>query len=158
MTREELITLLTDEAIEWREREAERERIFNVILHSWKKLLSNVERNCIRKAYRRLIETLEGKLNFKLPNREKEFEKDILQFLFGFPFSSIGDIKFTVGAIGFPNVGKSSLVNSLVHSHKRAAVSVTPGKTKHMQTLDIPGTQVTLCDCPGMKVFSPAYI
>ncbi|RLN75907.1 hypothetical protein BBJ28_00011983, partial [Nothophytophthora sp. Chile5] len=50
-----------------------------------------------------------------------------------------GLIKF--GMVGFPNVGKSSVINALLgastYSHKtqRVAVGATPGKTKHFQTL-----------------------
>lgn len=48
-----------------------------------------------------------------------------------------GLIKF--GMVGFPNVGKSSVINALLgastYSHKtqRVAVGATPGKTKHFQ-------------------------
>jgi large subunit GTPase 1 len=50
-----------------------------------------------------------------------------------------GLIKF--GMVGFPNVGKSSVINALLgastYSHKtqRVAVGATPGKTKHFQTM-----------------------
>ena len=40
----------------------------------------------------------------------------------------------TVGVIGFPNVGKSSLINSLKRS-KAAATGNTPGVTKSMQEI-----------------------
>ena len=58
--------------------------------------------------------------------------------------------------VGYPNVGKSSCVNVLRNASKdkhgvgaRAAVSATPGKTKHLQTLLVrPGLE--LCDCPGL--------
>jgi len=59
------------------------------------------------------------------------------------------------GMVGFPNVGKSSLINVLMHvaanehTSKRVAVGATPGKTKHFQTLLLSDT-VTLCDCPGL--------
>lgn len=39
----------------------------------------------------------------------------------------------TVGLVGYPNVGKSSTINSLLQS-KKVSVSATPGKTKHFQT------------------------
>ncbi|EJD03778.1 P-loop containing nucleoside triphosphate hydrolase protein [Fomitiporia mediterranea MF3/22] len=59
----------------------------------------------------------------------------------------------SVGLIGQPNVGKSSLLNALFGSHKVKA-SKTPGKTKHFQTL-FWSKQIRLVDCPGL-VF-PAY-
>lgn len=56
--------------------------------------------------------------------------------------------KVTVGMVGYPNVGKSSTVNVLAEK-KKVAVSSTPGKTKHFQTLQI-HDNITLCDCPGL--------
>ena len=54
----------------------------------------------------------------------------------------------TIGCCGFPNVGKSSLLNALI-GHKVASVSRTPGHTKHFQTIFLTNT-VRLCDCPGL--------
>eukprot|EP00923_Selenidium_pygospionis_P023405 GHVN01040778.1.p1 GENE.GHVN01040778.1~~GHVN01040778.1.p1 ORF type:complete len:600 (-),score=101.83 GHVN01040778.1:808-2472(-) len=54
-----------------------------------------------------------------------------------------------IGMVGFPNVGKSSVINSLMGEVK-ASMSRQPGKTKHFQTLLLPGGDVTLCDCPGL--------
>lgn len=42
----------------------------------------------------------------------------------------------TVGLVGYPNVGKSSTINSLI-GEKKVAVAMTPGKTKHYQVLTI---------------------
>lgn len=70
-----------------------------------------------------------------------------------------GLIKF--GMVGFPNVGKSSVINALLgastYSHKtqRVAVGATPGKTKHFQTM-ILSDRIMLCDCPGL-VF-PSFV
>ena len=69
--------------------------------------------------------------------------------------------KIVVGLVGYPNVGKSSTINSLV-GQKRVSVSSTPGKTKHFQTIHLPPITtasldssasvggVILCDCPGL--------
>ncbi|KII70086.1 Large subunit GTPase 1 [Thelohanellus kitauei] len=53
-----------------------------------------------------------------------------------------------VGFIGFPNVGKSSIINDLLGSHK-TAISSTPGKTKHLQTHHLKES-IVLCDSPGL--------
>ncbi|KAK6469967.1 guanine nucleotide-binding protein-like 1 [Huso huso] len=54
----------------------------------------------------------------------------------------------TLGCVGFPNVGKSSLINGLV-GRKVVSVSRTPGHTKYFQTYFLTPT-VKLCDCPGL--------
>lgn len=62
----------------------------------------------------------------------------------------------TVGLVGYPNVGKSSTINAIM-KNKRVAVSDTPGKTKHYQTMYIDENQeLLLCDCPGL-VF-PSFV
>eukprot|EP00825_Cyclidium_porcatum_P051564 TRINITY_DN9532_c0_g1_i3.p2 TRINITY_DN9532_c0_g1~~TRINITY_DN9532_c0_g1_i3.p2 ORF type:complete len:145 (-),score=28.10 TRINITY_DN9532_c0_g1_i3:194-628(-) len=54
----------------------------------------------------------------------------------------------TVGVIGYPNVGKSSVINSLKRS-KACGVSSQPGFTKHLQEIQI-DNQVKVLDCPGV--------
>ena len=61
-----------------------------------------------------------------------------------------GKIKQTiyVGVVGFPNVGKSSLINSLKRS-RAAAIGNTPGVTKTMQEIQI-DKNIILLDSPGV--------
>uniref|UniRef100_A0A7S2WHR1 CP-type G domain-containing protein n=1 Tax=Mucochytrium quahogii TaxID=96639 RepID=A0A7S2WHR1_9STRA len=63
--------------------------------------------------------------------------------------------KATVGMLGYPNVGKSSVINvifgvtSTDHTVQRVSVAATPGHTKHFQTLHL-SDETILCDCPGL--------
>ncbi|XP_050419959.1 guanine nucleotide-binding protein-like 1 isoform X2 [Adelges cooleyi] len=54
----------------------------------------------------------------------------------------------TIGLLGQPNAGKSSVLNALM-GKKVVSVSRTPGHTKHFQTIFLTPT-VRLCDCPGL--------
>lgn len=56
--------------------------------------------------------------------------------------------RLMVGTVGFPNVGKSSVINVLC-GIKRVGVANRPGKTKHFQTLNL-DDDLCLCDCPGL--------
>ena len=60
------------------------------------------------------------------------------------------DIKTSihVGVIGYPNVGKSSLINSLKRS-KVCGVGATPGFTKTAQLVQL-DKNIKLLDCPGI--------
>ncbi|XP_054839669.1 large subunit GTPase 1 homolog [Eublepharis macularius] len=60
----------------------------------------------------------------------------------------------TIGLVGYPNVGKSSTINTIL-GRKKVSVSATPGHTKHFQTLYVePG--LCLCDCPGLVL--PSFV
>lgn len=56
-----------------------------------------------------------------------------------------------VGVIGYPNVGKSSLINSLKRS-RAVTVGSTPGVTRSLQEVHL-DKNIRLIDCPGI-VFS----
>ena len=58
------------------------------------------------------------------------------------------DKVLTIGCCGYPNVGKSSLINGLM-GKKVVSVSKTPGHTKHFQTIFLTKS-VKLCDSPGL--------
>lgn len=48
----------------------------------------------------------------------------------------LSDELVTVGLVGYPNVGKSSTINTLL-VNKKVSVSSTPGKTKHFQVFNM---------------------
>ena len=56
--------------------------------------------------------------------------------------------RMMVGTVGYPTVGKSSVINVLC-GKKLVGVANRPGKTKHFQTLNL-GEDLCLCDCPGL--------
>merc|ERR1712045_566864 len=56
--------------------------------------------------------------------------------------------RLILGLVGHPNVGKSSLINSIMGS-KVVSVKATPGHTKTLQTM-ILDERTALCDSPGV--------
>jgi ribosome biogenesis GTPase A len=57
-------------------------------------------------------------------------------------------VKITIGLIGHPNVGKSSVLNALA-GQKLVSVSHTPGHTKRLQSIMLT-SDICICDCPGL--------
>lgn len=62
--------------------------------------------------------------------------------------------QLTVGMVGYPNVGKSATINTILRN-KKVSVSATPGHTKHFQTLYVEPA-LCLCDCPGLVM--PSFV
>ena len=58
--------------------------------------------------------------------------------------------QISVGVIGYPNVGKSSVINTLI-SKKSCKVAPIPGETKIWQYITL-FRNIYLIDCPGVVV------
>ena len=76
---------------------------------------------------------------------------ELIQLLKNYSRSMNLKTAITVGIIGYPNVGKSSVINSLKRS-KVCGVGSTPGLTKASQEVSL-DKNLKLLDCPGI-VFS----
>lgn len=64
--------------------------------------------------------------------------------MYRLPFSLIPQVAF----VGRSNVGKSSLINSLLHGREVARSSPLPGRTRQLFTFDVMDT-ISLVDLPG---------
>lgn len=58
--------------------------------------------------------------------------------------------QISVGVVGYPNVGKSSVINTLI-SKKSCKVAPVPGETKIWQYITL-FKRISLIDCPGVVV------
>lgn len=78
----------------------------------------------------------------------------LLQLLKNYARSQPKGMSLTVGIFGQPNVGKSSLINSLVRS-RACSVAPRPGETKALQTVLL-DRKVRLIDSPGVAMSASA--
>lgn len=79
------------------------------------------------------------------PDTKHEVVKNDVSF---YKAEKFKDGILTIGCVGHPNVGKSSVLNAIM-GKKVVSVSRTPGHTKYFQTIFITPT-VKLVDCPGL--------
>uniref|UniRef100_T1PKQ8 Guanine nucleotide-binding protein-like 1 n=1 Tax=Musca domestica TaxID=7370 RepID=T1PKQ8_MUSDO len=103
----------------------------------------------------KILEDMETDNAFLETENETVVEKTMDEAESTMPHESDGEKRekyykgiLTLGCVGFPNVGKSSLINAL-KGRKVVSVSRTPGHTKHFQTIFLTNL-VRLCDCPGL--------
>lgn len=76
---------------------------------------------------------------------------ELLQLLKNYCRSKDIKTSITVGVIGYPNVGKSSIINSLKRS-RAVGVASTPGYTKNVQEVHL-DKNIKLLDSPGVIFF-----
>lgn len=104
----------------------------------------------------RQLEIIEEKLGVQHLNNPRILSRTELIELFRtiHKGEKVTDNMTTIGLVGYPNVGKSSTINSIM-IEKKVSVSATPGKTKHFQTLFL-DKDIILCDCPGLVM--PSFV
>jgi ribosome biogenesis GTP-binding protein YsxC/EngB len=68
----------------------------------------------------------------------------VKETMYRLPFSLIPQVAF----VGRSNVGKSSLINALLHGREVARPSPLPGRTRQLFTFDV-GESLSLVDLPG---------
>ncbi|CDI81768.1 GTPase domain containing protein, putative [Eimeria praecox] len=69
--------------------------------------------------------------------------------------SSTSKAFMTVGVVGYPNVGKSSVVNALTRSVSSAGVAALPGSTRQLKFIKL-DSRTQLIDSPGVLFATPA--
>lgn len=136
------------------------------VCNKWKKILSNEFPTVLFKAnlqnQRKNLAT--GKVFSKSFETRKELVKEISQSSKAVGADKLIELlknysrcdgtnyktAITVGIIGMPNVGKSSIINSLLR-RKAAGVSSIPGHTKTLKEVEL-DSKVTILDAPGIII------
>lgn len=132
------------------------------VVYAWKKELEKEYATVLFKAntQRQTVNYGENKLFQNSVAKNPELVSDMLKstkslgthklFELIKNYSREGDVKkaVTVGVIGYPNVGKSSIINSLKRK-RSAAVSSKAGFTRSLQEIEI-DSKVKIIDSPGV--------
>ena len=110
---------------------------------SSQKQRSHISQNTL---YKKSINT---KISKELISSSKEVgAANLLEMIKKYSLVNGSKTNITVGIIGYPNVGKSSIINSLKRC-KATAVSSQPGYTKNIQEIVL-DRQIRLLDSPGV--------
>ncbi|XP_006615063.1 guanine nucleotide-binding protein-like 3 homolog [Apis dorsata] len=96
-----------------------------------------------------------GKKTEKMIQSGTCFGAELLLSLLANYCRNVGNVKTSirVGVVGLPNVGKSSVINSLKRS-RACNVGSTPGVTKAMQAVQL-DSKIKLLDSPGIVFANP---
>ena len=100
-------------------------------------LLTTEELEKLRKKYKNAIFT---------STRTRKGKGNLLHKIIA--FANMEDRLVRVGVVGYPNVGKSSLIN-MMRGTRSAKVSATPGETRGVQWLKIKNN-IMMYDTPGV--------
>lgn len=101
------------------------------------------------KLFKNSIETKPELISNLLNSSKSLGSENLLELIKNYSRNSTGGkSSITVGVVGYPNVGKSSIINSLAR-RKASPVSNIAGFTKSIQRVEI-DKKVDIIDCPGI--------
>ncbi|RKP37495.1 P-loop containing nucleoside triphosphate hydrolase protein, partial [Dimargaris cristalligena] len=129
-------------------------------VEAWLKYLRNEFPTIAFKASTQNQRTRLGQANANTANSDQQVQKSeclgadtLIQLLKNYSRNLNIKTSITVGVIGYPNVGKSSLINSLRRA-RVCQVGSTPGMTKVAQEIHL-DKNVKLLDSPGIVFAKP---